>query len=136
MIKEILKNQKGAATLVLAIVMSIVIVIISLSIALTSISSNQIRINQNKGFETTTNLDGCAEEALARLSIDEQYSGGQITIGNTTCTLTVTGYDPENPTPARTIDVSAVNGDHSIDLEIQANISPEFEITSWQIQNP
>lgn len=125
-----LKNKKGFTVLTLVIILSSILLIISLSIGLNSIAENQISLYSSKNTQILINSEGCAQEALIRLSRNNLYLGETLTLNETTCIITVSP-----PAQNRTISISASNGNYNKDLQIDVTIAP-ITITSWrQIAN-
>ncbi len=124
--KNIIKNQKGAAILISMILISAVILTIALSLGVSSISENQINMYQSKTNQMLLNLDACGEEALTQLNRNNSYTGESLTIDDTSCTISVAGSGA-----TRTISIAATNDIYSKDLQINVTIFPAFTITSW-----
>lgn len=109
------------------LVISSIMAILSLSMGLSAISENQIRYYQNRSSITFLNLDGCSDEALEKISGNSIYTGEVLNLGGTTCIISVSGTGA-----ARTVTVSAANGDFNKNLQINVTIFPVFSIDSWQ----
>lgn len=124
--KNIIKNQKGAAILVSMILISAVILTIALSLGLSSISENQINMYQSSANRLLINIDGCGEEAMTRLNRNNSYAGESLTIDNTSCAISVAGSGT-----TRTITISATNDIYTKNLQINVTIFPTFTVTSW-----
>jgi len=126
--KKIVVDTKGAMVLTSMILMAAIVVIVSLSIGVSSINQSEISLYSNLGLRTVINIDGCGEEALIRLSRDADYIGETLTVGNTTCVISVSGSGAN-----RTVSIAGTNGNFVKILEIEANVLPSFEIESWSI---
>jgi len=68
---------------------------VALSIALRGIGELQMGFSENQTFETLAIADGCLQEALMRISLDASYVGGALTVGDGSCTITVTSQGTE-----------------------------------------
>lgn len=121
------KFRSGFTSLLVVIVMAIVLVTLTVGLNFSSINTNQISLYQSSGNKTFQDLDGCAEEALARLNRNNVYSGGSYSINNATCNVTVAGTDP-----ARTLTITLANSDYSKSLQATVTIFPDFTLNSWQ----
>lgn len=120
------RTQSGAAVLMAVMILTAILVSISLTVGLSSIAENQINLYQTQSNRLFVNTDGCAEEALTRLNRDNAYSGGTISLGMTSCVITISGSGN-----SRTITVAGTRNDHVKTLEAQVTLSP-YTITSWQ----
>lgn len=123
-------NQKqGVSTLLMVIVISAVALIIAVTAALKGIDETQTGLHQRKSIETFTATDGCLEEALIKLNGDRTgYTGENLTIGDVSCVVTVTGAGN-----TRTINVTSTHdGTYTREFEADVDFSSGFEVTSWQ----
>lgn len=110
------------------IIISAVILILALNMGTKSIIQNQINLNQTQGNELSMNLDGCANEALARINRNNAYTGETLNMDGTSCVIVVTGS-----LTTRTIDISATKTNYTKDLQIDVTIWPVFTINSWNV---
>lgn len=126
---EIFKNQRGVSTLLMVIVISAVALMIAMSSTLAGIDGSQMDLKQSKSIETFTATDGCVEEALIKLNGDrEGYIGENLTVGDVSCTITVTGAGD-----SRTINVTSTHdGTYTREIEVEVDWSSGFQMTSWQ----
>lgn len=124
--QKLIKTNKGAAVLILVIIMGSAMLLISLTLGISSISENLINLYQSQSSRLLFSVDGCAEEALTRLSRDNNYKGETLITNDTTCTIDVNGSGLE-----KTISINGTKNDYSKTLEIIVNISP-YAITSWR----
>ena len=127
--KKLRKRMKpGMIVLTAMLIVAAVIMVIALSLGLSGINTDQIRLYQ--GYATNdvfSHIDGCAEEGLARLNRSNFYSGGTVTISNTTCTISLTGTDPD-----RVMTVAATDTNYVKKLQISITIFPTYIVTAWQ----
>jgi len=120
---KLFEKRGGFAVLTSVIIISAVLLVIALSLGVNSISENQIGMYQSKAQRVFVNADGCAEEALIRLSRDNAYTGETISIDSTSCVISVAG---------NVITVRATNTNYSKSLRINVILLPNPTITSWQ----
>lgn len=127
-------TRRGVIVLTMMIVVGAIITVIALLLLYTSTNTNQIRFYQSYSEKLFFNADACAEEALARLDRNNNYTGGTLTLDISTCTITVTGSGS-----TRTIQVNVTSNNDSVlqlnmvrTLQINATIFPNFTVTSWQ----
>lgn len=121
------KTNKGAAVLIIVIIMGSAMLLISLSLGISSISENLINLYQSQSSRLSLSVDGCAEEALMRLNRDNNYEGETLILNDTSCIINVSGTGS-----SRTINVTGTKSNYTRELEIAVNISPSYAITSWQ----
>ena len=98
-----IKNERGAAALIVIIVLLAVMVLVVSRVALTGL--DELAANQSSQLGTTNVLsaESCVEEVMLRLSRDNTYGGGSLSMGDTSCTMSVSG----TPCGSCTIDVTA-----------------------------
>lgn len=113
--------------MILVLITGIVIITTAISLGLGSVNSSQIRVSQSISGGIFFNIDGCAEEALARINRNNSYSGETIIINNTSCVITVSGTET-----MRTVNIVGTNSDYTRSLQINVTIFPSFTVNSWQ----
>ena len=89
-------SRPGALLLMTVLVVGSVSLAVALSIALRGIGELQMGYSENQTLETLAIADGCAQEALIRISLDRTYSGGTLSVGDGSCTFTVTSQGTES----------------------------------------
>lgn len=120
-------RPKGFTVLLVMLVMTAVIVIIALGMGLSSITENQINLNQSQSGHMLINMDGCAEEALTQLNRNNSYSGGTFSIENTSCLIIVTGSGS-----TRTVHITGTKMNYTKRIQMNVIIFPSLQVTSWQ----
>jgi len=116
-VKDLVKNQEGFATLTTAIIIFFTTLSMALSIQFAGIGELQTGFQNNLSAQSLSLADGCLEEAMLRLRREASYTGGTLTIGNDTCTNVVTGAGG-----TRTI-ISTATINSTIIREIRAEVS-------------
>ncbi len=86
-----LKDQKGFVTITTAVIIFFTTLILALSIQFAGIGVLQTGYLNNLSAQAYSLADGCLEEAMLRLTTDDTYTGGTVTVGDDYCTITVTG---------------------------------------------
>jgi len=123
-----IKNERGAAALIVVIVLLAVMVLVVSRVALTGL--DELSANQSSQLGTTNVLsaESCVEEVMLRLSRDNTYGGGSLTMGDTACTMSVSG----TPCGSCTIDVtaSALNYTRRIQAEVMVTGSV-VDVINW-----
>lgn len=123
-------NQRGYITLISVLVVSTISVAITVSLVLLGVGSSRSsfaleQVNQAKAL---ANL--CAEEALQEINDSTPYTGtDNLTIGQGTCTYTVTNTGGQNRTITASGTVDTIIRKVSISIDA---INPNINITSWQ----
>lgn len=126
--KKIYQNQKGAAALLTVVIISSAVLIMAYSASLLGIGELEMNYNQQKGSRAFSLADGCAEEAMRRLRLDTNYTGGTLSLGGGSCIISVI---PSGV--SRTINISATEGEYNQSLEIIISLSGNIiTINSWQ----
>jgi|SaaInlStandDraft_5_1057022.scaffolds.fasta_scaffold120958_2 hypothetical protein len=128
---RLINDERGAAGLMMVIVMSALVVLIVTSVAFTGLDDLDIGYSEELSNDILLSAESCAEEALIRLSRSSSYSGGSLTVGEAACTITVTG----TPCGSCTIDVAAVGQTYTRNIQVGVTVtSGTIDITSWSEQ--
>ncbi len=125
------KQNKGVAILIVVVVISAAALIMALGSAILGVGEADSGYTASRGGEAFSLADGCMEEALEHLRIDNAYVGGIITTTDGSCTISITGGGA-----SRTVTVFG----STIDLynkKIQATITltsvnRSLVVNSWQ----
>lgn len=122
-------GNEGAAALLAIIIITALIVLISISFFLVAAGNLEVGFSTQRADDVIISAEACVEEAIFRLSSDNTYSGGSLTVGDVACTIAVTG----TPCGDCTIDVeaSAVGFTRNISAEVTISGSTA-DITSWE----
>lgn len=120
-------EKKGFSVLLVMIIVTAAIVIIALGMGLSSITENQINLDQSKSARMLSNIDGCGEEALLQLNRNNSYDGETILIENTSCIIDIVGTGAN-----RTINITGTNNYYTKRVQINVIIFPTFQVTLWQ----
>lgn len=109
-------DERGAAALIVIMIMMAVFVLVISRAAFTGL--DELAANQSAQLGTTTILsaESCVEEAMLRLSRNNTFAGGSLTVGEVACTISVTG----TPCGTCTIDVEANSQNYT--RRMQANV--------------
>ena len=130
MINNIIKNNSGVAAIITVLIISAVVLTMAKSISFLGINELDISFLGNKSQQTLALAEGCAEEALRQLQIDENYivSGKELSVGSGSCTISVSTEASE-----KIIMINAVEGDYYKNLEIKININNgNIDIENWE----
>lgn len=100
------------------IVMTAMLVIAVAGTALIGIGNLDTSLGVFQSQRALRSAESCVEEATLRLQRDESYAGETLSVGNTTCTIVVTG----NPCPC-TISVAATDGSYTRRLQASVTLS-------------
>lgn len=123
------KNQKGISAIITIVVLSVVGLLIAYSVFLLGLGELEMGYDLQQGNETLYLADGCMEEALRRIRVDDTYSGDTLNLGDGSCIITVSGSGS-----ARTITVTSTIGNYNKKIEADLSLSGNGKITidSWQ----
>lgn len=99
------KNQ-GYIAFSSLLVISAVVLAVSVSVALQGVTESQASLTYKKGQESLVAANGCVEEALIRLRDNVNYTGGNLSLGNSTCVIGLSGVGAD-----RTIVVTSTISD-------------------------
>lgn len=97
------KNKKGFIAFTSLLIISAITLVVSISIATLGVSSARGSLDFKKGKETYEIAKSCAEESLIRLRNNATYTGGNLTVGDGSCTIAVSGTGSN-----KTIDVVSI----------------------------
>lgn len=124
-----LKSHPALMALTTMIVIGAMALLITVFVLFTGIDLLQQGLNDVGSNETFTGADACAEEALVALRADTEYAGGDITVGDVTCTVTIASDGD-----GRTVTIDASQGlAYAHDLELIVNIGTNpISVTSWE----
>lgn len=123
-----LKRESGAIALVTVLAVGFVSLIIALSVSLAGLGELQMGLEEIQSAESYRLAESCLEEAALRLKRDASYSGGSLSMGGNSCTITVLANGSQ-----RTVNVSADVNNHVRKIEMVADIVTRgLNVTSWQ----
>ena len=125
------KNTKaGFVTLISVLVVGAVGVAITLSIILLGLGSSRTSFAVEQSNQARALANACAEEALQQIRDSTPFTGtGNLSLGQGTCTYTVTSQGGQN----RTITSSGTVGTILRKVKIIIDkITPNINVTSWQ----
>lgn len=126
---NVFKNHSGLSLLIVVLIISAIAVLLATTAGLIGIDALQTGVRQDTTLKTFAGADGCMEIALKNLHNNHSYIGETVTLGDTICTITITGSGT-----ARTIKAHASYSASTYVREIQANVDfgTKFQVTLWQ----
>ncbi len=117
--------------MMMVIILAVGILIVSTT-ALIGVDDLEIGFSQEAGSHALLAAESCTEEVLLRLTRDSSYSGGTLTVGESSCTITVTGA----PCGSCTIDVASTRDNFTRNIQVGVTLTGStVDITSWQEQD-
>ena len=127
---KILKNQKGIAAILTIIIISTTVLIMAFSAALLGLGELDSGYTSQRGAESFSIADGCIEETLRRIRLDESYTSTSTSlfIDQGACIINVTGSGIK----VITVTASTTDGYYK---RIEANVSifdSVITIDSWE----
>ncbi len=131
--KKLHSNTYGASVLIAVLLMSAGLFLIAWRTMITSISDADLSLVVAKGRESLSVAEGCAEETLHRIRMNEMYGIGagiiSLAIQNGSCTILVTDLGGGG----RSIFVTGTVAQSSHRLRIECAVSGgAITITSWR----
>ena len=125
---RLINDQRGAAALIVVVILLAVSALIVSSTALLGLDDLEIGYSAQLSGDVLLSAESCAEEALIRLSRNNSYNGGSLTVGEAQCTITITG----EPCGACTIDVEATAENYTRNIQVGVTVSgSSVDVTSW-----
>ena len=123
-------SLKGFTTLLAVLIVSAVTTAIAVSLLLIGVSVSRTSAALERSYQTKALADACAEEALQQIRSSTPFTGsGSLTLGQGTCSYTVTSQGGAN----RTITASGTAGATVRKVRIVIDqINPTLNVTSWQ----
>ena len=122
-------NQSGAAALtVFLVVMAVALIVVSTTtfIGLDNLNTG---FSQQVSSSLVLSAESCAEEAILRLSRDQNYSGGLLSVGDTQCAIAVTGV------PCGDCVIDVVAQQDAFTRKIQSDVSvvgSTMSVSTWK----
>jgi Flp pilus assembly pilin Flp len=121
-----IKNEQGAAAIMVTIIMLVVATLIVSTTALIGLDDLEIGYSAQVGEDALLSAESCLEEAYVRLTRNSSYTGGSLKVGDATCTITVTG----TPCGTWTSTAEATQAEVTRTLEATVSASGTFDITN------
>ncbi|MEK7150815.1 MAG: hypothetical protein AAB783_01300 [Patescibacteria group bacterium] len=129
--RSIKRRNRGVALLMVVVVISAAALIMALGSAILGVGEADSGYTASRGGEAFSLADGCMEEALEHLRIDNAYTGGSITATDGSCTITISGGGM-----SRTITVFGSTTDlYNKKIQAAVTLTPanrSLVINSWQ----
>lgn len=132
MMTNLKKDQRGAAALLMIVIIGVATLIMATSAARLGLGELEMGYDEGKGSSALALADGCGEEALIRLRKNNAYTGGTLSVGGGSCILSVVGSGP-----SRTISATATLGSYTKKIDIAASVNTSgISIRSWNEVSP
>lgn len=123
------RDERGAAALIVFLVVLAVSLIVVSTTSLTGVGNLSIGFSTQASSDVVLSAESCAEEAFVRLTRDNTYAGGTLVVGDSTCTVTVTG----TPCGSCTVDVGASGDNFTRSIRAGVTVAGSaVDITSWE----
>lgn len=107
--------------IIIAAILSVVVVSVSLS----SITELETSDTSLQGERTRYYAEGCLQEALIQLNMDNSYPGGILNLSGTTCAVNISGVGNN-----RTITIIGGIGDYTHEIVAAVTLAP-FAVVEW-----
>lgn len=128
--EESFSEEKGYVTLLSVLILGAIGTAIAVSLLLLGVSSSRTSFALEQSNQAKALVNTCAEEALQQIRDSTPFTGtGNLTLGQGTCSYTVTSQGGHN----RTITSSGTVGTILRKVKILIDtINPSINVTSWQ----
>lgn len=124
------KNPKGYIALITVLVIGAVGVAMAISVLWLGLGWSQSSFSLLQSNQAKALANACSEEALQQIRDSTSFTGtGSLTLGQGTCSYTVTSGGAQNRTVTATGTVGTVVRKLKINLD---KINPSINVTSWQ----
>lgn len=124
------RSQDGFITLISILVVGAVGVAITLSLILLGIGSSRTSFAVEQSNQAKSLANACAEEALQQIRDSTPFTGtSSLTLGQGTCTYTVTSQGVQNRTITASGTVNTIIRKVTIIID---KINPTIQVVSWQ----
>jgi hypothetical protein len=121
------KNEKGVAALLLVMIISVAALLMAVGAARLGMGELESGDVSQKADETYYIGDSCVAEALERLRVNPNYTGGTLSLGSGSCILTVVASGS-----VKTITANATVGQYNKKIQISATLGAAgITINSW-----
>lgn len=127
--KNTIRNsQKGAAALITIVIIAAATLLMAFNAALLGMGELDMGYISQKGEEALYIADGCAEESLRRLKLDDSYAGGTLSFGGGACIIDIVADGDD-----RTITITGTVDDYNKKIEVDLIIiDSQITINSWE----
>lgn len=128
--KKFKKNKKGAVALISVVLVSAAAIIISRGLSFLTLSEVDAGVSLDNGKTADYFANGCVEETIRRIIIDNDYAASNFTLENRNdyCIINVSASGNE-----RTILAQGIHNEYSKTIEAVIDITgEEINIISWQ----
>jgi hypothetical protein len=123
-------KQKGYVALVTVLVIGAVGVAVAVSVILIGLGSSRTSFSLEQSNQAKALANACSEEALQQIRDSTPFTGtGNLTLGQGSCSYTVTSGESQNRTITSTGTVGTIMRKVKITID---KITPNINITYWQ----
>jgi hypothetical protein len=127
--KNIMKNQNGYVALIAVLVIGAASLAIALTLLVSGTDSQREILITQQSAQARNLAKGCVDEALQQIRDNTAFTGtGSLTLGQGSCTYTVTNTGGSN----RTISSSGTVQNSIRKIQASVTIGTSISITSWQ----
>ncbi len=129
---KLIDCQKGVAALFIVVIITAAGLIIALSAALLGLGELDLGYTSQKGGEAFAVADGCVEETLRRIWLDNNYGIGagaiNLSVSNGSCIINVEDFGSNQRRITATGTVSNYNKKIEAEIDFSGNV---MNINSW-----
>lgn len=129
-ITKLKKDERGMAALLIVLVFSAAALLIAWSATILGIGEVSMGYTVQKGQQSLFFANGCVEESLRQLQMNENWSGGTLNLSDGSCIISVTPSGNN-----RSISVSALSDNFNKKFLVSTMVSSSVvTVNSWQEQ--
>lgn len=124
-------SKEGYIAFTSLLIISTVTIAVATSVALLGVNELKTSLTHKKGQEAYVIAQSCIEESLQRLKNDSSYNGGSLNVGNGSCTINISGTDPDYVIIANGILTGPPDYSKKINAQVK-RAQGTIVITNWQ----
>lgn len=119
------KTEQGFIMMITLIIIAAVLSVVVVSVTLSSITELETSDTSLQGERTRYYAEGCLQEALIQLNMDNGYGGGALNLFGTSCAVNIFGIGNN-----RTVTVIGGIGDYTHEIVVEVTLMP-FAVVEW-----
>lgn len=130
-LKLVKTDNRGVAALLTIVIVGAATLIMAYTASILGFGELSMGYTSQKGAETFSIADGCVEEALLRLRIDNNYSGETLSLGEGSCIISVSGAGASRTVVVES-SLDVYNKKLQVDITISGSNNEIITIDNWQ----
>ena len=119
------ETEQGFIMMITLIIIAAILSVIVVSVSLSSITELETSDTSLQGERTRYYVEGCLQEALIQLNMDNSYGGGVLNLFGVACAVNIAGSGNN-----RTVTVIGGIGDYTHEIAADVTLAP-FAVVEW-----